>query len=56
MPQVPMIFVEIFDIWRIDFIGSFLALFGFTYILLVVDYIFKCMKVRTTQTNNLKVV
>ena len=32
MPQVPMIFLEIFDIWRIDFMGSFPALFGYIYI------------------------
>ena len=41
MPQVPLIFVKIFYIWSINFMGSSPTSFGFIYILLVVDYVSK---------------
>ena len=34
MPQTPILLVEIFDVWGIDFMGPFPIYFGFTYILL----------------------
>ena len=34
MPQQPMLFCEVFDVWGIDFMGPFPVSFGFTYILL----------------------
>ena len=37
MPQQPMLFCEVFDVWGIDFLGPFPDSFGFFYILLVVD-------------------
>lgn len=38
MPQQPMLFYEVFDVWGIDFMGPFPVSFGFYYILLAVDY------------------
>ena len=52
----PMLFVEIFDIWDIDFMGSFPSSFSFLYILHVVDYISKWVEEKTTRTNDSKVV
>ncbi|KAI9078143.1 hypothetical protein K1719_039911 [Acacia pycnantha] len=33
MPQNPILFCEIFDVWGIDFMGPFPASYGYTYIL-----------------------
>ena len=41
MPLSPIIVVEIFDVWRIDFMGPFPLSFGNEYVLLTVDYISK---------------
>nr|XP_027102729.1 uncharacterized protein LOC113723971 [Coffea arabica] len=56
MPQVPLIFVEIFDVWGIDFMGPFPTSFGFLYILLAVDYVSKWVEAKATRTNDSKVV
>nr|XP_027067751.1 uncharacterized protein LOC113693402 [Coffea arabica] len=56
MPQVQLIFVEIFDVWGIDFMGPFPTSFGFIYILLAVDYVSKWVEVKATRTNDSKVV
>ncbi|RDY01168.1 Pro-Pol polyprotein, partial [Mucuna pruriens] len=39
MPQQPILFCEVFYVWGIDFIGPFPASNGYSYILLVVDYV-----------------
>lgn len=39
MPLTPILVVELFDVWGIDFKGPFLNSFGNTYILLAVDYV-----------------
>jgi len=41
MPLHNVYVCENFDIWGIDFIGSFPPSFGFTYILMLVDYVSK---------------
>ena len=41
MSQTPKLFVEIFDVWGIDFMGPFPSSFNFLYILLAVDYVSK---------------
>ena len=41
MPQQPMLFCEVFDVWGIDFMEPFPVSFGFVYILLAVDYVSK---------------
>uniref|UniRef100_A0A151UFE1 Retrotransposable element Tf2 n=1 Tax=Cajanus cajan TaxID=3821 RepID=A0A151UFE1_CAJCA len=56
MPQQPMLFCEVFDVWGIDFMGSFPVSFGFSYILLVVDYVSKWVEAKATRTNDAQVV
>ena len=41
MPLSPIIVVEIFDVWVIDFMGPFPSSFRNKYILLAVDYVSK---------------
>ncbi|KAM2710250.1 hypothetical protein EV2_047831 [Malus domestica] len=56
MPQQPLSFVEIFYVWGIDFMGPFPPSYGFTYILLAVDYVSKWVEAKATRTNDSKVV
>ncbi|CAN6716292.1 unnamed protein product [Malus baccata var. baccata] len=56
MPQVSILNVEIFYVWGIDFMGPFPSSYGFTYILLTVDYASKWVEARATRTNDSKVV
>ena len=56
MPQQPMLFCEVFDVWGIDFMGPFHVSFGFVYILLAVDYVSKWVEAKPTRTNDAKVV
>ena len=46
MPLTNILEVEIFDLWGIDFMGPFPHSFKNLYILLVVDYISKCHRVK----------
>jgi len=41
MPLIPILVIEIFDCWGIDFMCPFPPSFGFLYILVVVDYVSK---------------
>ncbi|KAF8109259.1 hypothetical protein N665_0099s0010 [Sinapis alba] len=41
MPQNPILEVEVFDVWSIDFMGPFPSSFGNEYILVSVDYVSK---------------
>ncbi|CAN6700779.1 unnamed protein product [Malus baccata var. baccata] len=56
MPQTPIFNVEIFDVWGIDFMGPFPSSFGFTYILLAVDYVSKWVEAKATRTKDSRVV
>ncbi|CAN6577156.1 unnamed protein product [Malus baccata var. baccata] len=56
MPQTPILVVEIFDVWGIDFMGPFPSSHGFLYILLAVDYVSKWVEAKATKTNDSKVV
>ncbi|CAN6576727.1 unnamed protein product [Malus baccata var. baccata] len=56
MPQTPILVVEIFDVWGIDFMGHFPSTNGFLYILLAVDYVSKWVEAKATNTNDSKVV
>ncbi|CAN6685874.1 unnamed protein product [Malus baccata var. baccata] len=56
MPQVSILNVEIFYAWGIDFMGHFPSSYGFTYILLAVDYVSKWVEAKATRTNDSKVV
>jgi len=52
MPQQPILFYEVFYVSGIDFMGPFLVSFGFTYILLIMEYVSKCVEVIATRTND----
>ncbi|KAH9734758.1 hypothetical protein KPL71_017490 [Citrus sinensis] len=56
MPQSPILIVEIFDVWGIDFMGPFPSSFGNLYIVLAVDYVSKWVEAKATRTNDSKVV
>ncbi|RDX99134.1 Pro-Pol polyprotein, partial [Mucuna pruriens] len=52
IPQHPMLFSEIFDVWGIDFMRPFPISYGNSYILLVIDYVSRWMETRATKANN----
>ncbi|KAI3690179.1 hypothetical protein L2E82_48154 [Cichorium intybus] len=56
MPLTPILVCEIFDVWGIDFMGPFPPSFGFSYILVAVDYVSKWVEAKATRTNDSKVV
>ncbi|RDX79539.1 gag-pol, partial [Mucuna pruriens] len=56
MPQQPILFCEVFDVWGIDFMGPFPVSNGYSYILLAVDYVSKWAEAIATKTNDAKVV
>jgi hypothetical protein len=56
MPQNPVLEVEIFDVWGIDFMGPFPSSYSKMYILVAVDYVSKWVEAIATQTNDAQVV
>ncbi|XP_015964894.1 uncharacterized protein LOC107488651 [Arachis duranensis] len=56
MPQQPMLFCEIFDVWSIDFMGPFPNSSGYLYILLVVDYVSKWVEAIPTHLDDANTV
>ena len=56
MPLTPILVIELFDCWGIDFMGPFPPSFGFLYILVAVDYVSKWVEAIATRTNDNKVV
>lgn len=52
MPMIPILPVEVFDIWGIDFMGPLPSSRGNEYILLAVDYVSKWVEARASQTND----
>lgn len=56
MPLHPILIVELFDVWGIDFMGLFFNSFGNLYILVVVDYVSKWVEAISSKTNDHKVV
>ncbi|KAH9705552.1 Endonuclease [Citrus sinensis] len=56
MPLNPILVVEIFDVWGIDFMGPFPPSFAHQYILVAVDYVSKWVKAIPCRTNDHKVV
>ena len=56
MPLNPILTIEIFDVWGIDFMGPFPNSFGNLYILLAVDYVSKWVEVVPCKSNDHKVV
>ena len=56
MPLNPIIVVELFDVWGIDFMGPFPTSYGHTYILVGVDYVSKWVEAIPCKTNDHRVV
>ena len=52
----PILKVELFDLWGLDFMGPFPSSFSHLYILLVVDYASKWVEAISTRTNDASVV
>ena len=56
MPMNPILVVELFDVWGINFMGPFPTSYGHTYILVGVDYVSKWVEAIPCKTNDHKVV
>ncbi|RVW78395.1 Gag-Pol polyprotein [Vitis vinifera] len=56
MPLNPILIVDLFDVWGIDFMGPFPMSFGHSYILVGVDYVSKWVEAIPCRTNDHKVV
>ena len=56
MPLNPILAVDLFDVWGIDFMGSFPMCFGYSYILVGVDYVFKWVEAIPCKSNDHRVV
>ena len=56
MPLNPILEIELFDVWGIDFMGPFPNSFGNQYILVAVDYVSKWVEAIPSRTNDNKVV
>ncbi|RDX92524.1 Pol polyprotein, partial [Mucuna pruriens] len=56
MPQQPILFCEVFDIWGIDFMGPFSVFNGYSYILLAFDYVSRWVEAIATRSNDANVV
>ena len=56
MPLTPILIIEIFYCWGIDFMGPFPSYCGYLYILLAVDYVSKWVEDIPIRTNDHKVV
>jgi hypothetical protein len=52
MPLNPILVIEIFDCWGIDFMGPFPPSFGFVYILIAVDYVSKWIEAIPSRNND----
>ena len=55
-PMNPILEVELFDLWGMDFMGLFPSSFSHMYILSVVDYVSKWVEVIPTHTNDASMV
>nr|CAN79122.1 hypothetical protein VITISV_011712 [Vitis vinifera] len=56
MPMNPILIVELFDVWGIDFMGPFPMSFGNSYILVGVDYFSKWVETIPCKQNDHRVV
>ena len=55
-PMSPILEVELFDLWGMDFMGPFPSSFSNMYILLAVDYVLKWVEAIPIRTNDASVV
>ena len=56
MPLHSIYVCENFDVWGVDFMGPLPPSYGYTYILLFVDYVSKCVEAMATRTDDAKIV
>ena len=56
MPLNPILVIEIFDCWEIDFMRPFPPSFGFLYILVAVDYVSKWVEAIPCRNSDHKTV
>ena len=56
MPANPILEVELFDVWGMDFMGQFPLSNGNRYILVAVDYVSKWVEAIASPTNDARVV
>jgi hypothetical protein len=56
MPLNPIHIVELFDVWGIDFMGSFPNSYGYLFVLVAVDYVSKWVEAIACKTNDHRVV
>ena len=56
MPLNLILIVEIFDVWGIDFMGPFLNSFGYLYMLVAMDYVYKWVEAIACKTIDHRVV
>jgi hypothetical protein len=56
MPSNPILVIEIFDCWGIDFMGPFPPSFGFMYILVIIDYVSKRIEAILSRNNDHKIM
>ena len=56
MPLTPIIILEVFDCWGIDFMGPFPNSCGYLYILVAIDYSFKWVEAIPSCTDDHAVV
>ncbi|WJZ96790.1 hypothetical protein VitviT2T_015438 [Vitis vinifera] len=56
MPMNPILIVDLFDVWGIDFMGPFPMSFGNSYILVEVDYVSKWVEAIPCKHNDHRVV
>jgi len=52
MPQNPILEVEVFNVWGIDFMGPFPSSFGNKYVLVAVEYVSKWVEAVANPTND----
>nr|CAN66942.1 hypothetical protein VITISV_010069 [Vitis vinifera] len=56
MPMNPILIIDLFDVWGIDFMGHFPMSFGNSYILVGVDYVSKWVEASPCKQNDHRVV
>ena len=56
MPLNPILIIDLFNVWGIDFIGPFRMSFGYSYILMGVDYVSKWVEAIPCKHNDHRVV
>ena len=56
MPLNNILEVELFDVWGIDFMGTFLSIFSNQFILITVNYVYKWVEAIALPTDDAKVV